>query len=241
LGVQLAKLDLADLGSAKKVVIDKETTTIVEGTGEKEAIQGRIEQIRKELQTTTSDYDKEKLQERLAKLSGGVARINVGAATEAEMKEKKARLEDAIHATKAAVEEGILPGGGVALLRASMVLDTLELVGDERTGSDILRSALEVPIKQLAENGGYDGEVVLQKVKSLSAGREPQGFDVVEGIYTDMIGAGIVDPAKVVRTALQNGASIAALLLTTDALIGEIPEKKSAPGGPGPSPHMHPH
>jgi chaperonin GroEL len=241
LGIQLAKLDLPDLGSAKKVVIDKETTTIVEGAGKREAVQGRIEQIKNELQITTSDYDKEKLQERLAKLAGGVARINVGAATEAEMKEKKARLEDAIHATRAAVEEGILPGGGVALLRASKVLDTLELVGDERTGREILRAALEVPIKQLAENGGHDGEVVLHKVKSLSEGRGNQGFDVAEGRYTDMIEAGIVDPTKVVRSALQNGASIAALLLTTDALVGEIPEKKSASGGPGPAHHMHPH
>jgi chaperonin GroEL len=238
LGLQLTRLDLSDLGSAKKVVIDKETTTIIEGAGEEEAIKGRIEQIRREIQTTTSDYDKEKLQERLAKLAGGVARINVGAATEAEMKEKKARLEDAIHATRAAVEEGILPGGGVALLRASKVLDTLELVGDERTGKEILKSALEVPIKQLAENGGYDGEVVLQKVKSLLGEKGTRGFDVAEGKYTDMMEVGIVDPTKVVRTALQNGASIAALLLTTDALVGEIPEEKESPS---PAHHMHPH
>lgn len=238
LGLQLSRLELSDLGSAKKVVIDKDTTTIIEGAGEREAIQGRIEQIRKELQTTTSDYDKEKLQERLAKLAGGVARINVGAATEAEMKEKKARVEDAIHATKAAIAEGILPGGGVALLNASRVLDTLELVGDERTGREILRSALEVPIKQLAENGGYDGGVVLEKVKSFADKQVKQGFDVVEGRYIDMIEAGIMDPTKVTRTALQNAASIAALLLTTDALVGEIPEKKETPG---PTPHMHPH
>ncbi len=238
LGIQLSKLDLSDLGSAKRVFVDKDTTTIIEGGGKKEAIQGRIEQIRKELQTATSDYDKEKLQERLAKLAGGVARINVGAATEAEMKEKKARLEDAIHATRAAVEEGILPGGGVALLKAARVLDGLELVGDERTGREILRAALEVPIKQLAENGGHDGEVVLQRVKSLLDEKGNQGFDVAEGRYTDMMEAGIVDPTKVVRTALQNGASIAALLLTTDALVGEIPEKKETSA---PAHHMHPH
>ncbi|HHT9120656.1 MAG TPA: chaperonin GroEL [Candidatus Hypogeohydataceae bacterium YC41] len=239
LGIPLARIDISDLGSAKKVVIDKDTTTIIEGVEKKEAIQGRIEQIRKEIQTTTSDYDKEKLQERLAKLAGGVARINVGAATEAEMKEKKARLEDAINATKAAVEEGIQPGGGVALLRASTALDSLELVGDERTGREVLRYALQAPIKQLAENGGYDGEVVLQRVKSLlQEGKNNQGFDVAEGRYTDIMEAGIVDPTKVVRTALQNGASIAALLLTTDALVGEIPEKKEEAPAP---PHMHPH
>jgi chaperonin GroEL len=238
LGLQLGRLDLSDLGTAKKVVVDKDTTTIIEGAGEKEAIQGRIEQIKSELKTTTSDYDREKLQERLAKLAGGVARINVGAATEAEMKEKKARIEDAIHATRAAVEEGILPGGGVALIRASRVLDTLELVGDERTGRELLRSALESPIKQLAENGGYDGGVVLEKVKSLLGQPNHQGFDVAEGQYTDMIAAGIVDPTKVTRTALQNAASIAALLLTTDALVGEISEKKESPS---PAPHRHMH
>jgi chaperonin GroEL len=236
LGIDLSKIDLSDLGSAKKVIIDKDTTTIVEGAGNKENIQGRIEQIRKEVQTTTSDYDKEKLQERLAKLAGGVAEINVGAATEAEMKEKKARMEDALHATRAAIEEGILPGGGVALLRAARVLDTLELVGDERVGRDILRKALEAPIKQLAENGGFDGEVVLQKVKE-AAGN--QGFDVARGEYTDMMKAGIIDPRKVVRAALQNGSSIASLLLTTDALVGEIPEKKPAAPTPRPGMHMH--
>ncbi len=238
LGIQLTSLNISDLGSAKKVVVTKDTTTIIEGAGDRESIKGRIEQIRKELEITTSEYDREKLQERLAKLSGGVARINIGAATEAEMKEKKARMEDAIHATRAAVEEGILPGGGVALLKASSVLDTLELLGDERTGREVLRSALKVPIKQLAENAGVDGGVVLYKVESLLAEKANKGFDAAEGKYADMIESGIVDPTKVVRTALQNASSIAALLLTTDALVGEIPEEKEETPA---SPHMHPH
>ncbi len=233
LGIELAKVDLSYLGSAKKVIIDKENTTIIKGSGSKENIDGRIQQIRAEMEATTSDYDKEKLQERLAKLSSGVAILNIGAATEVEMKEKKARMEDAIQATKAAQEEGILPGGGVALLRAAKVLDKLELAGDEGTGRDIVKKALEAPIKQLATNAGFDGEVVLYKVKEAQDG---QGFDVVRGEYTDMIKRGIVDPAKVVRTAVQNGASIAALLLTTDALVGEVPEEKPPapmPGGMG--------
>ncbi len=233
LGIELAKVDLSYLGSAKKVIIDKENTTIIKGSGSKENIDGRIQQIRAEMEATTSDYDKEKLQERLAKLSSGVAVLNVGAATEVEMKEKKARMEDAIQATKAAQEEGILPGGGVALLRVAKVLDKLELAGDEGTGRDIVKKALEAPIKQLATNAGFDGEVVLYKVKEAQDG---QGFDVVRGEYTDMIKRGIVDPAKVVRTAVQNGASIAALLLTTDALVGEVPEEKPPapmPGGMG--------
>ncbi|MCQ4573848.1 MAG: chaperonin GroEL [Candidatus Brocadiales bacterium] len=233
LGIELAKVDLSYLGSAKKVIIDKENTTIIKGRGSKENIDGRIQQIRAEMEATTSDYDKEKLQERLAKLSSGVAVLNVGAATEVEMKEKKARMEDAIQATKAAQEEGILPGGGVALLRAAKVLDKLELAGDEGTGRDIVKKALEAPIKQLATNAGFDGEVVLYKVKEAKDGR---GFDVVRGEYTDMIKRGIIDPAKVVRTAVQNGASIAALLLTTDALVGEVPEEKPPapmPGGMG--------
>lgn len=233
LGIELSRVELSDLGSAKKVIIDKENTTIIEGEGRKEDIEGRIQQIRTEMETTTSDYDKEKLQERLARLSGGVAVINVGAATESEMKEKKARMEDAINATKAALEDGVLPGGGVALLRAAEKLDMLELTGDERTGRDIVKRALEAPIKQLAANAGFDGEVVLNKVKEA---RGNQGFDVARGEYVDMIDSGILDPTKVVRTALQNGASIATLLLTTDALVGEIPEEKpaAAPGGGAP-------
>lgn len=233
LGVELSKINLKDLGSAKKIIIDKENTTIIKGAGRKENIEGRIQQIRTEMETTTSDYDKEKLQERLAKLSGGVAIINVGAVTEAEMKEKKSRMEDAINATKAAQQEGILPGGGVALLRAADTLDTLELTGDERTGRDIVKKALEAPIKQLATNAGVDGVVVLHKVKEAKGN---QGFDVAKGEYTDMVKAGIIDPTKVVRATIQNGASIAALLLTTAALVGEIPEEKPAapmPGGMG--------
>ncbi|MEE9584642.1 MAG: chaperonin GroEL [Candidatus Brocadiales bacterium] len=235
LGIELSGVDASDLGNARKVIIDKENTTIIEGAGSKKDIEGRIQQIRTEIETTTSDYDKEKHQERLARLSGGVAVINVGAATEAEMNEKKARMEDAIQATKAAQEEGILPGGGVALLSAAKTLDALELTGDERTGRDIVKRALEVPIKQLASNAGFDGEVVLYKVKEAQGN---QGFDVAQGKYTDMVKSGIIDPTKVVRTALQNGASIAALLLTTDALVGEIPEEKPAAPMPGGMPGM---
>ncbi len=233
LGIELPKVDLSYLGGAKKVIIDKENTTIIEGGGSKKDIDGRIQQIRTETEDATSDYDKEKLQERLAKLSGGVAVINVGAPTEVEMKEKKARMEDALQATKAAQEEGILPGGGVALLKTAKTLDKLELTGDERTGRDIVKNALEAPIKQLAANAGFDGDVVLYKIKETDGN---QGFDVAQGEYTDMVKRGIIDPTKVVRTALQNGASIAALLLTTDALVGEVPEEKPAapmPGGMG--------
>ncbi len=232
LGIELSKVDLSYLGSAKKVIIDKENTIIIKGKGAKDDIDGRIQQIRTEIDLATSDYDKEKLQERLARLSGGVAVINVGAATEVEMNEKKARMENAIQATRAAQEEGILPGGGIALLSAAQALDSLELTGDERTGRDIVKKALEAPVRQLAANAGFDGDVVLYKVKE-SKGN--QGFDVALGVYADMAKNGIIDPTKVVRTALQNGASIAALLLTTDALVGDIPEEKPAaapmPGG----------
>ncbi|MEE9487493.1 MAG: chaperonin GroEL [Candidatus Brocadiales bacterium] len=235
LGIELSKVDLSYLGSAKKVIIDKENTIIIEGKGAKKDIDGRIQQIRTEVDLATSDYDKEKLQERLARLSGGVAVINVGAATEVEMNEKKARMENAIQATKAAQEEGILPGGGVALLSAAKALDSLELTGDERTGRNIVKKALEAPVRQLAANAGFDGDVVLYKLKE-SKGN--QGFDVALGKYADMAKNGIIDPTKVVRTALQNGASIAALLLTTDVLVGDIPEEKPAaapamPGGMG--------
>ncbi|MDO8094470.1 MAG: chaperonin GroEL, partial [Candidatus Brocadiales bacterium] len=228
LGIELGNIQITDLGCAKKVIIDKDNTTVIEGSGDTKAIQGRIAQIRKEMETTTSDYDKEKLQERLAKLAGGVAEIKVGAATEAEMKEKKARMEDAIHATKAAVEEGILPGGGVALIRAAKALDGIKTQGDENIGVNIVKMALEAPIKQIAENAGLDGEVVLHKVKESDG---YFGYDAAAGEYTDMVKAGIIDPVKVVKAALQNGASIAALLLTTEAVIGEVPEEKEEKKG----------
>ncbi len=232
LGIQLEKFELNQLGRAKKVIVEKENTTIIEGAGQTASIQGRINQIRKEIEDTTSDYDREKLQERLAKLTGGVAKINVGGATEVEVKEKKARIEDALHATKAAVDEGILAGGGVALIRASESLDKLKLKGDEAIGIDILKRALDFPLKQIAENAGHHGEVVLQRVKE---GKGNFGFDAsAEGEYVDMVKAGIIDPTKVVRFALQNAASVASLLLTTDALVSEIKEKKerAMPGGP---------
>ena len=235
LGIQLTSVQLTDLGRAKKVVIDKDTTTIIEGAGDPKEIQGRISQIKAEISTTTSDYDREKLQERLAKLSGGIARINVGAATEAEMKEKKSRVEDAVHATRAAVEEGILPGGGVALIRASKVLGLVQTKGDEKTGVNIVQMAIERPIQQIVENAGLEGAVILQKVKE---GKGNFGYDAFGEKFTDMVEAGIVDASKVVRTALQNGASIAALLLTTNAVIGEIPEEKESAGAP-PCGHRH--
>ncbi len=227
LGIQLTSVQLTDLGRAKKVVIDKDTTTIIEGAGDPKEVQGRISQIKAEISTTTSDYDREKLQERLAKLSGGIARINVGAATEAEMKEKKSRVEDAVHATRAAVEEGILPGGGVALIRASKALESVKTKGDEKTGVNIVRLAIEMPIQQIVENAGLEGAVILQKVKE---GTGNFGYDAFGEKFTDMVEAGIVDASKVVKTALQNGASIAALLLTTNAVIGEIPEEKESAG-----------
>jgi len=232
LGIQLENLTLTDLGRAKRVVLDKENTTIVEGAGETKGIQGRIEQIKAEIATTTSDYDREKLEERLAKLAGGVAQINVGAATEAEMKEKKARVEDALHATRAAVEEGIVAGGGVALLRAVDCLSGLKLEGAEAVGVDIVRRACTFPFAQIAENAGVDGGVMIEKVR---AKKGNVGYDAARGEVCDLVKAGITDPTKVVRLALQNAASVATLLLTTDALVAEIPEKKKAPppGGPG--------
>ena len=235
LGTQLSSVQLSDLGSAKKVVIDKDTTTIVEGVGDLKEIKGRISQIKAEIETTTSDYDREKLQERLAKLSGGIAQINVGAATEAEMKEKKSRVEDAVHATRAAVEEGILPGGGVALIRASKVLGEISTKGDEKIGVNIVKMSIERPLQQIAENAGLEGAVILQKVKE---GTGNFGYDAFGERFTDMVEAGIIDAAKVVKVALQNGASIAALLLTTNAVIGEIPEKKEDVGT-APCGHRH--
>ncbi len=231
LGLQLENIELRQLGRAKRVTIDKDTTTIIEGGGSTEAIKGRIEQIKNEIENTTSDYDKEKLQERLAKLAGGVAQINVGAATEAEMKEKKARVEDALHACRAAVEEGILPGGGVAMLRALPALDKVKVSGDEKVGVDIIRRAVVAPIKQIAENAGLDGSIVAQRV--MESSQKNFGYDALRKEYGDMIEFGVIVPTKVERAALQNGASIASLLLTTDAIVSEIPEKKEpAPAMP---------
>ena len=213
----------------KKVKIDKENTTIVEGAGKTSDIKGRITQIKNQIESTDSSYDREKLQERLAKLSGGVAIINVGAATETEMKEKKARVEDALHATRAAVEEGIVPGGGVALLRTLEAVDLLKLKGDEKTGVGIVRRALEAPVRQLAENAGLEGSVIVEKLKNEKVNI---GYDMNSDEYVDMLKSGIIDPTKVTRTALQNAASISALLLTTEALVTDIPEKEAAPAMP---------
>ncbi len=236
LGINLESIDLKDLGQAKKITIDKENTTIIEGAGSANAIKGRIQQIKNEIEATTSDYDREKLEERLAKLAGGVAQINVGAATEVEMKEKKALVEDAMHACRAAVEEGILPGGGVAPLRCLGALDTLakKFKGDQATGVDIVRRALTAPIKQIAENAGLDGSIVCQKVSE--AKDKNFGFNALTDEYGDMVKMGVIVPTKVERVALQNAASIAALLLTTDAVVSEIKEEKPpmpGPGGPG--------
>ncbi|HKW03348.1 MAG TPA: chaperonin GroEL [Vicinamibacterales bacterium] len=228
LGIKLENIKMEDLGKAKKITIDKDNTTIVEGSGAQSAIEGRVKQIRTQVEETTSDYDREKLQERLAKLVGGVAVIKVGAATETEMKEKKARVEDAMHATKAAVEEGIVPGGGVALLRCVKVLDGLKLEHDQKVGADIVRRAIEAPLRWIATNAGVEGSIVLEKVKeSKDAGF---GYNAATDKYEDLVKAGVIDPTKVVRSALQNASSIASLLLTTEAMVSEIPEeKKEAP------------
>ena len=232
LGIKLEHVQIEDLGRAKKIVVDKDNTTIVEGAGKQSAIEGRVKQLRTQVEDTTSDYDREKLQERLAKLVGGVAVIKVGAATETEMKEKKARVEDAMHATRAAVEEGIVPGGGVAFIRVFPALDKLKLDGDEQIGVNIVKRSLEEPLRMIASNAGQEGAVVLGKVKE---SKETNfGFDAATDDYTDMISAGILDPAKVTRTALQNAASISALMLTTEALVSEIPEEEKAPAGPPP-------
>jgi chaperonin GroEL len=232
LGVKLENIKLADLGKAKKVVVDKDNTTIIEGAGKPTEIQSRIKQLRAQVEETTSDYDREKLQERLAKLAGGVAVIKVGAATETEMKEKKARVEDALNATRAAVEEGIVPGGGVALLRASEALDSLKLSGDEDTGVGIVRRALEEPIRQIVENAGLEGSVVVEKVKGMVP--LTRGFDAETNEYVDLMQAGIIDPTKVERVALQNAASIASLLLTTEVLITDFPNAERADAFPAP-------
>jgi chaperonin GroEL len=234
LGIELETVTLSDLGRAKKVTVDKDNCTIVEGAGKTKEIQGRIEQIRARSSATTSDYDREKLQERLAKLAGGVAQINVGAATEVEMKEKKARVEDALHACRAAVEEGILPGGGVSVLRARKALEKAkkDMVGDEKVGADIIFRALAAPVKQIAANGGLDGSIVAQKVEE--SNETNFGFNAMTGQYEDLVKSGVIVPTKVERVALQNAASIAGLLLTTDCAITEIKEKKAkAPAGAG--------
>ena len=232
LGVSLESVKISDLGTAKKVVVGADNTTIVGGGGDKSAIEGRAEQIRNEIETTTSDYDREKLQERLAKLAGGVAEINCGAATETEMKERKALLEDARAATQAALEEGIVPGGGVALLRSDKAVDKLDLAGDEALGAKIVKSALETPLRAIAENAGQEGAVVVNRVRRMKG--KADGYDADRDSYCDLVEAGIIDPAKVVRVALQNAASVAALLLTTSCLVTEIPKEEEETGGPGP-------
>ncbi len=230
LGLEMEHIEISQLGRAKRITIDKDTTTIIEGAGKTSEIKGRIEQIKNEIEKSTSDYDIEKLQERLAKLAGGVAQINVGAATESEMKEKKSRVEDALHACRAAVEEGILPGGGVSMLRALPALDKLKTDGDEKIGVDIVRRAVVAPIKQIAENAGLDGSIVAQKV--MESSERNFGYDALRKEYGDMVKFGVIVPTKVERIALQNGASIASLLLTTDAIVSEIPEKKETPPMP---------
>jgi chaperonin GroEL len=232
LGIKLENIKLEDLGKAKKIVVDKDNSTLVEGAGKTAAIEGRIKQIRAQIEETTSDYDREKLQERLAKLAGGVAVIKVGAATETAMKEKKARVEDALNATRAAVEEGIVPGGGVALLRAASAVDALKLEGDEKVGAHIVRRALEEPIRQIVENAGLEGSVIVEKVKAEKV--VTRGFDAESLEFVDMIQAGIIDPTKVERVALENAASVASLLLTTEALITDLPEEKPAAAPPMP-------
>ncbi len=229
LGIKLENVHLDDLGRAKKITIDKDTTTIIEGAGKQDTINARVKQIRRQIEETTSDYDREKLQERLAKLVGGVAIIKVGAATETEMKEKKARVEDAMHATRAAVEEGIVPGGGVALLRSLAAVEKLKLTGDEAIGANIVKRALEEPIRQIANNAGVEGSVVVSKVHTMETNI---GFNAQTETYEDMIEAGVIDPTKVVRCALQNASSIASLLITTEALVTEIPEEKESPAMP---------
>lgn len=230
LGIKLENVDLDDLGVAKRIVIDKENTTIIEGAGKSADIDARVSQIRRQIEETTSDYDREKLQERLAKLAGGVAVINVGAATETEMKEKKARVEDALHATRAAVEEGIVPGGGTALIRGQKALESLSLEGDQLIGANIIKRAVEQPLRTLADNAGREGSIIVQEVKGRSGN---DGYNVATDEYADLVTAGVVDPTKVTRSALQNAASIAGLLLTTEAIITDSPEEAAAPAGGG--------
>src|SRR6201986_1548253 len=230
-GIKLEGVKLEDLGRAKRITVDKDNTTIIDGNGQQKNIEGRIKQLRAQIDETTSDYDREKLQERLAKLAGGVAVIKVGAATETEMKEKKARVEDALHATRAAVEEGIVPGGGVALLRAAAALKDMKVPGDEQIGVDIIRRACEEPIRQIVQNSGEEGAIVMGKIRE---NHNPHfGYNAQTDVYEDLVTSGVIDPAKVTRSALQNAASIAGLMLTTEAMVCEIPEKKAAPAGPG--------
>jgi len=236
IGVKLENVGLDWLGAAKKVVVDKDNTTIVEGSGKESDVQARIKQIRSQIEETTSDYDREKLQERLAKMVGGVALIKVGAATEIELKEKKARVEDAMHATKAAVEEGIVPGGGVALLRCQKVLEKLKLEGDVQIGINIIKRALEEPIRQIANNAGHEGSIIVEKAKEME---QDMGFNALTEKFENMIKSGILDPTKVVRIALQNAASIAGLLLTTEGLVSDIPEEEKAPKYPPPPSDMY--
>jgi chaperonin GroEL len=236
LGIKLETVTLKDLGRAKKISIDKDNSTIVDGAGDKAAIEARVKQIRAQVEDTTSDYDKEKLQERLAKLVGGVAVINVGAATETEMKEKKARVEDALHATRAAVEEGVVPGGGVAYLRCLGALETLVVTGGEKFGVDIIKKSLEEPIRQIVGNGGWEGSIVVAKVRE---GKGAYGFNAATGVYEDLLAAGVIDPTKVSRTALQNAASVASLMLTTEAMIAEKPKDKEESMGGGGGGHGH--
>jgi chaperonin GroEL len=231
LGIKLENVKLTDLGRAKRVTIDKDNTTIVEGYGDQKKIEGRVKQIKAQIEETTSDYDREKLQERLAKIVGGVAVINVGAATETEMKEKKARVEDALHATKAAVEEGIVPGGGVAYLRCISALDSIKLLPEQQVGVNIVRRALEEPIRQIAANAGAEGSVIVEKVRAEKNANS--GFNAATEEYVDMIKAGIIVPTKVSRCALQNAASVAGLMLTTEVMITDIPEEKKEPAGGG--------
>jgi len=236
IGVKLESVRLEDLGRAKRVTVDKDNTTIVDGNGAQKSIEGRIKQLRTQIDETTSDYDREKLQERLAKLAGGVAVIKVGAATETEMKEKKARVEDALHATRAAVEEGIVPGGGVALLRASKALVGLKGVGDEQMGIDIVKRACEEPVRQIVSNSGTEGAIVVAKIREND---NPNfGYNAQTDIYEDLVASGVIDPTKVTRSALQNAASIASLMLTTEAMVCEIPEKKAPAPPPGHGPEM---
>jgi chaperonin GroEL len=230
-GIKLEGVKLEDLGTAKRITIDKDNTTIVDGGGTPKAIEGRIKQLRTQIEETTSDYDREKLQERLAKLAGGVAIIKVGAATETEMKEKKARVEDALHATRAAVEEGIVPGGGVALLRAAKKLAGLKADGDEQIGIDIIKRACEEPIRQIVNNAGVEGAIIIGKIRENDNAHF--GYNAQTDVYEDLVKSGVIDPAKVTRSALQNAASIAGLMLTTEAMVCDIPEKKSAPAGGG--------
>jgi chaperonin GroEL len=231
LGIKLENVKLSDLGTCKRVSIDKDNTTIVDGAGSRSDIEGRVKQIRAEIEETKSDYDREKLQERLAKIVGGVAVLKVGAATEIEMKEKKARVEDALHATRAAVEEGIVPGGGVAYIRCLKTLDDAKLSDEEQPGLNIVRRALEEPLRQIAANAGYEGSLVVEKVKE---GTGAYGFDADTAQYGDMLEAGVIDPTKVSRFALQNAASVASLMLTTEAMVAEKPKKKTPPGPAAP-------